>query len=110
MTPALPTPSLDTQLLTEERVAWIWNVSPRTIRAWREEGKVACVKKGKNLVRYQPSDVMADILGHYRRSAHAQLAGGGPEDALWQRIERLIQTAVTAQTQRPQRNAEEVAA
>jgi hypothetical protein len=94
MMPTVPTPSLQTQLLTEERVAWIWNVSERTIRQWRVEGKLRCIKKGKNVVRYQPCDVAADILASYRLPSHAQPAVAAPEDALWQRIERLIETAV----------------
>jgi predicted site-specific integrase-resolvase len=95
MIPADPTPSLDTQLLTEERVAWIWGVAPRTVRAWREAGELSCIKKGKNLVRYQAGDVLADLLGHYRRSRVVTAAGNtNGEDLHWQRIERLIETAV----------------
>lgn len=91
----VPSPSLDTQLLTEERVAWIWNVSERTVRDWRQQGRLPCVKKGKNIVRYQPADVVADILASYRKATQVPIVGGvGPEDALWQRMERLITTAV----------------
>ena len=90
----VPTPSLETQLLTEQRAAWILNVSSRTLRDWREQGKLAHVKVGNNVVRYQASDVEQFILGHYRAAAHAQLVQAGPEDALWQRIERLIAAAV----------------
>jgi len=97
---------LETQLLTEERVAWIWNVSERTIREWRVQGKLPCVKKGKNLVRYQPSDVAQDILAHYRLASRAQLVMAGREDALWQRFERLIQAAVASIVESPKSKAQ----
>ena len=102
----VPTPSLETQLLTEERVAWIWNVSPRTVRGWRRQRKLPCVKKGKNVVRYQAADVLADILGHYRATARPLLDGfPGPEDLLWQRFERLIASVFESQLAKHQEAA-----
>ena len=92
---APPAPNLETQLLTEERVAWIWDVSPRTVRDWRRQGTLNCVKKGKNVVRYQPCDIAQDILAHYRATARPPVTGmAGPEDPSWQCMARLVQTAV----------------
>jgi len=92
---AIPAPSLQTQLLTEERVAWIYNVSPRTVRDWRRQRKLPCLKMGKNIVRYQPSDVARHLLAHYRNAERPPPVGiTGPEDPVWQQIERLIETAV----------------
>lgn len=44
------------QLLTEDDVAAIFNVSPHTVRKWRQRGVIVCIKIGQT-VRYEQDEV-----------------------------------------------------
>lgn len=96
MISSVPTPTLQSQFLTEEQVAWILQVGDRTLRDWRKQRRIPFFKHGKNIVRYDPAAVIAFIMSNTTgivRPASPALSML-PTDLVWQRIERLIQTAI----------------
>ena len=92
-----PIPSLDSQWLTPEKVAWLLDISVRTLRDWNRR-RVIPFDKFNDLVRYDPAEVLAYLKRNRRASRGLQTpagAAGHPgEDMDWQRIGRLIQLEV----------------
>ena len=116
MIPAAPLPSLGSQLLTPARLAWVMDVSDRTVAEWtggrRRKPQIACFKKGR-LIRFAPEAVLQFIVAHTVLPAGRGPAMVAPKlepeqlELLWQRIERLIQACNVPTTQQPK---EEIAA
>lgn len=101
MIPAAPQPSLGSQLLTPAKLAWVMDVSDRTVAEWtggrRRKPQIACFKKGR-LIRFAPEAVLQFIVAHTVLPSGRGPALGSPKlepeqlELLWQRIERLIKT------------------
>lgn len=102
MIAAAPEPSLGSQLLTPAKLAWVMDVSDRTVAEWtggrRRKPQIACFKKGR-VIRFAPEAVLQFILAHTILPASRGGLSGAPKlepeqfELLWQRIERLIQAS-----------------
>lgn len=85
------------------RLAWVLDVSERTLREWNAERRIPFVKIGDRVIRYEPAKVWAWLRSNTReaRGRAAQVGGSGraemAEAADWQRIERLIADQVRSQ-------------
>lgn len=99
MIPTAPLPSLGSQFLTPARLAWVMDVSDRTVAEWtggrRRKPQIACFKKG-HVIRFAPEAVLQFILAYTLLPAgRAALPTPKLEpeqfEQLWQRIERLVQ-------------------
>jgi excisionase family DNA binding protein len=49
------------KLLSERSLAEILDVSPRTLRTWRKEGRLPYLRISRGTVRYDLSEVMAAL-------------------------------------------------
>ncbi len=125
MIPTLPTPNLESQFLTEKKLAWVLDLSESALRHKRslENPPIPFFKDGQQITRYDPQIIAAYIcantIGRLGPEAMQWVAVGpfGPGGPLsssenaravamfWQQISRLIQTQVQAAVER-----EEVAA
>lgn len=98
-----PSPTLSSQLLTPAGLAWVMNVSDRTVCEWtggrRRKPQIACFKKGR-VIRFTPEAVLHFIMVHTVLPARKDPAlppGTVPKipqeqfELLCQRIERLVQ-------------------
>jgi len=96
MISSVPTPSLNSQFLTGPQVAWVFQVSQRTVIEWREQKLIAHFKIGDRIFRYYPEDVLRFATVHTVASASARSPHQLTTDSsdllavVWQRIERLI--------------------
>lgn len=59
-------------LLDVEQAAALLNVSPLTLRAWAQRGRVPCVRLGRKTLRFDPADLQAWVQEH----SEAAVAGG----------------------------------
>ena len=50
-------PYLSDRLLTKNEVADRLRIEPRTVDAWRLEGRIECVQLGPKVIRYKASEV-----------------------------------------------------
>lgn len=57
MTPTEFSKSADDQLLNEEQLATLWNISHRTLQKWRTTGGGPRFVKVGSLVRYRHTDI-----------------------------------------------------
>jgi hypothetical protein len=114
-------PMLESQLITVEKLAWIFDVSARTAATWtggrRRKPRITLFRDG-HVVRMMPAAVLEFIMSRTVRADYA--AGSYPDGAiapklaeedferLAQRMERFIQLQVKAQqelTERTERKA-----
>lgn len=49
------------QILSEKRLAGILDVSTRTLRTWRKEGRLPYIRISRGTVRYDLDEVMAAL-------------------------------------------------
>lgn len=49
------------QLLSEKNLAEMLDVSPRTLRTWRAEGRLPFIRISQGTVRYELEEVMAAL-------------------------------------------------
>jgi excisionase family DNA binding protein len=96
-----PTISLGSQMLTPKDVGWVMQVGESTVAGWLDRGELPHFREGR-LIRITSAALLEFILKRtkvergYRRNPSVSLSVGGTElDATaWQRLERLIETAV----------------
>lgn len=98
--------SLDSQLLTPARFAWVMDAGHSTVEQWLRTKQVTHFRKGR-FIRIAPEAALAFILAHTVKSRWGMLPGPGFAAAapalnekqfgeLWERIERLIVTQLEA--------------
>lgn len=99
MIQSAPLPSLASQLLTPAKLAWVMDVSDRTVAEWtggrRRKPQIACFKKGR-VIRFAPEAVLQFIFAHTilpTQRVGSQLPKLDPEqfELLWRRVEKLVQ-------------------
>lgn len=98
MISSVPKPSLETQWLTPARVAWVLDVSERTVRQWYADNEIAHFRVG-HVIRSAPEAVLHFILENTRRGKAAPATALGTarlDDQAWGRIERLIKVEMQA--------------
>jgi|ERR1051326_732433 hypothetical protein len=94
-------PTINWQMITPARLAWIMAVGETTVTEWNRKEEIKRFRKGR-LVRYKPAEVLAFIARNSTRSKAGRqispIAGQAEDDAkFWARIERLIADQVKAQ-------------
>ena len=96
-------PTFESQFLTPAKLAWVLDVSERTVGNWLSERWIPHVKIGGQLVRIDPQAAAQFILTHTRLgriqpAAHLEPAPLTAEqfEQLCRRMERFIECQVMA--------------
>lgn len=96
-----PSPNLAAQFLTPARLAWVMDVSDRTVAEWtggrRRKSQIAYFKKGR-VIRFAPEAVMQFIWVHTLLPARRDAGQAAPPklepeqfELLCRRVERFVQ-------------------
>jgi hypothetical protein len=102
-----------TQLITVERLAWIFDVSPRTVATWtggrKKKPQITLFRNG-HVICFTPAAVLEFILAHTVRAYHP--AGLVPRlaeedfERLAQRMERFLEIQLAARERKARTDGE----
>jgi hypothetical protein len=90
--------SLNSQLLTPERVCWVFDIASSTEQEWRNMSPpaIAFFRRGR-VIRYTPEAVLQAIAAGTAKAAGNGAYGNGSHGfsaEAWVRIERLVELKV----------------